>query len=243
MLFVFIQKASGRLIAALAQKVRFANRFVGKRRAKRKQSRGNKQHRQQHSKKPARRVRHGESSHYLDVPNTTTLPRGTAISGCPPLPSIQSGEIAFFAFNFQLSTSYDLHRSVTGPVIGCAIAAPVRRDSNKFAFSAKYHFAGRSASSISINFGSCFNPSACLIIVSWSCRKKVFPNIRNKNTGKKGKFHADTKSIRHKSCRTGVTVARLENHSFPLCISSSRIFGKTKSIVVVTPSPVIRFSN
>src|SRR5258708_29740464 len=84
MLFVFIQEASGRLIAALAQKIRFANRFVGKRRAKRKQSRGNKQQRQQHSKEPARRVRHVESSHYLDVPNTTTLPRRTAISGCPP---------------------------------------------------------------------------------------------------------------------------------------------------------------
>ena len=64
------------------------------------------------------------------------------------------------------SSLYDLHLSVTGPVIGCSIPVPVRRDSSKFAFNAKYHFAGRSASSISINFGSCFNPSACRIIVS-----------------------------------------------------------------------------
>ena len=61
---------------------------------------------------------------------------------------------------------YERQRKVTGPSIGCAIGAPVRRDSIKFAFSAKYHFAGRSASSISINRGLCFNPSACWIIVS-----------------------------------------------------------------------------
>ena len=58
-----------------------------------------------------------------------------------------------------------------------------------------------------------------------------------------GKFHAATKSIRHKSRRTGVTVARLENHSFPLRSISVRIFGSTKSIVVVTVSPVIFASN
>src|SRR6266404_4383923 len=111
---------------------------------------------------------------------------------------------------------HDLHRKVTGPSNGCTISTPVRRDSIKFAFNPKYHLAGRSASSININFGSCFNPSACRIIVSWSCRKKVFPNIRNKLTGKKGKFQAATKSIRHKSRRTGVTVARIENNIFPL---------------------------
>ena len=61
---------------------------------------------------------------------------------------------------------YERQRKVTGPSIGCAIGAPVRRDSIKFAFSAKYHFAGRSASSISINRGLCFSPSACWIIVS-----------------------------------------------------------------------------
>jgi hypothetical protein len=119
------------------------------------------------------------------------------------------------SFTLKLAL-HDLHLNVTGPVIGCTIPDPVRRASNKFAFNPKYHFAGRSASSISINFGSCFNPSACLIIVSWSCRKNVFPNIRNKNTGKNGKFQAATKSIRHKSRLTGVTVARLENHILPL---------------------------
>ena len=61
---------------------------------------------------------------------------------------------------------YERQRKVTGPSIGCAIGAPVRRDSIKFAFSAKYHFAGRSASSINIKRGLCFNPSACWIIVS-----------------------------------------------------------------------------
>jgi len=61
---------------------------------------------------------------------------------------------------------YDRHRSVTGPSIGCTISPPVRRASIKFAFNAKYHFAGRSASSISISRGLCFNPSACRIIVS-----------------------------------------------------------------------------
>ena len=66
----------------------------------------------------------------------------------------------------NLELPYDLHRSVTGPSIGCSIVAPVRRDSIKFAFSAKYHFAGRSASSISIKRGLYFNPSACRIIVS-----------------------------------------------------------------------------
>ena len=62
--------------------------------------------------------------------------------------------------------AYERQRSVTGPSIGCNIGAPVLRDSIKLAFSAKYHFAGRSASSISINRGLCFNPSACWIMVS-----------------------------------------------------------------------------
>jgi len=131
----------------------------------------------------------------------------------------------------------DRQCSVTGPLMGWTIAAPVRRDSSRFAFNPKYHFAGRSASSISINRGLCFNPSACRIIVSWSCRKNFSAKIRKIQTGK-SKFQAATKSIRQRSLRTGVTVARLENHSFPLRISSVRIFGKTKSIVVVTGSPV-----
>src|SRR6266852_5799886 len=67
---------------------------------------------------------------------------------------------------FLTSSSHDRQRNVTGPSIGCTIGPPVRRDSIRLAFSAKYHFAGRSASSISINRGLCFNPSACWIIVS-----------------------------------------------------------------------------
>ena len=62
--------------------------------------------------------------------------------------------------------AHDRQCSVTAPFIGCTIAAPVRRDSSKPAFSPKYHFAGRSASSINISRGLCFNPSACRIIVS-----------------------------------------------------------------------------
>src|SRR6266403_645356 len=41
----------------------------------------------------------------------------------------------------------------------------------------------------------------------------------------------------------GVAVARLENHSFPLRSISVRRFGNTKSIVVVTGSPVILASS
>ena len=80
-------------------------------------------------------------------------------------------------------------------------------------------------------------------MVSWSWRRKMSPNILKIETGRKKRFHAATKSIRHKSRCTGVTVARLENHSFPLRSSSVRIFGSTKSIVVVTGSPVIFLSN
>src|SRR5260370_31506463 len=69
-----------------------------------------------------------------------------------------------------LLPAHDRHLSVTGPSIGCTIGVPVRRDSSKFAFSAKYHFAGRSASSISINRGLYFNPPTCSIIASCSCR-------------------------------------------------------------------------
>src|SRR5882757_3502693 len=114
------------------------------------------------------------------------------------------------------SLLHDRHLNVTGPSIGCTIAPPVRRDSIRLAFSAKYHFAGRSASSISINRGLCFNPSACRIIVSWSWRRKILPNILKIETGRKKRFHAATKSIRQRSRRTGVTVARLENHILPL---------------------------
>src|ERR1700722_15817418 len=111
---------------------------------------------------------------------------------------------------------YERQWSVTGPLIGCGNGSPVRRDSIRFAFSAKYHFAGRSASSINIKCGLCFKPSACWIMVSWSWRKKILPKMRKIDTGKKKRFHAATKSIRHKSRRTGVTVVWLENHSLPL---------------------------
>ena len=126
--------------------------------------------------------------------------------------------------------------------MGCSIGNPLRLASIKFCFNVKYHFAGRSASSISINRGLCFNPSACWIIVSWSCRKNVFANIRKMVMGS-GTFQAARKSIRHRSRLTGVTVVKLENHSFPLRISSVRMFGSTKSIVVVTGAPVIFFNN
>src|SRR5215472_2667852 len=80
-------------------------------------------------------------------------------------------------------------------------------------------------------------------MVSWSWRRNFFANGRKRKTGSRGKFHAATKSIRQRSRRMGVTVARLENHSFPLRSISVRRFGNTKSIVVVTGSPVIFFSN
>src|ERR1700675_1601436 len=77
-------------------------------------------------------------------------------------------------------------------------------------------------------------------MVSWSCRKNFLANTRNTGTTSgihRTRFHAATKSMRHKSRRTGVTVARLENHKCPLRISSSRILGKTKTIIVVVASP------
>src|SRR5215471_21863484 len=79
-------------------------------------------------------------------------------------------------------------------------------------------------------------------MVSWSCRRNVFANIRKIVTGS-GRFHAATKSMRHRSRRTGVTVVKLENHSFPLRISSVRILGSTKSMVVVTGAPVFFFNH
>ncbi len=59
-----------------------------------------------------------------------------------------------------------LHLSVTGPSIGCFIGPPDLSDSSRACFSAKYHFAGLSASSISISAGSNFSPSACWIMVT-----------------------------------------------------------------------------
>ena len=43
-----------------------------------------------------------------------------------------------------------------GRRMGCFISPPVRRESSRDCFSAKYHFAGRSASSMSIRCGLCF---------------------------------------------------------------------------------------
>src|SRR5712692_8544291 len=113
-----------------------------------------------------------------------------------------------FTFNFKLlalnsrskvptrsgrpTLCYDRQRNVTGPSIGCTIAAPVRRDSIRLAFSAKYHFARRSASSISINRELCFTPSARWSIFSESLRRKVFPDIQRTKTGRKNKLHAAT---------------------------------------------------
>src|SRR5207245_11705105 len=82
----------------------------------------------------------------------------------------------------------------------------------------------------------------CWMIVSLAGGKKCRANGQNRKTGN-CRFHAATKSIRHRSRRTGVTVARLENHSFPLRSISVRKFGNTKSIIVVTGSPVIFLSS
>src|ERR1700730_2265213 len=57
------------------------------------------------------------------------------------------------------------HFKMTGPVNGCFISPPVLRASKYAAFNPKYHFAGRSASSISIRCGLRFNPSDCLSMV------------------------------------------------------------------------------
>jgi hypothetical protein len=147
------------------------------------------------------------------------------------------------SLTLEAKNFYQLRQcKVTGPSKGFLISVPVFRDSVKFCFNAKYHFAGRSASSISINRGLSRSPSACWIIVCWSWRRNFSAKALKIHTGS-GTFHAATQSMRHKSRRTGVTVARLENHNFPLRISSNRMFGRTKSIVVVTGSPVIFFNN
>ncbi len=66
-------------------------------------------------------------------------------------------------------------RRVTGPSIGCCIARPLSSASSRARFNAKYHFAGRSASSISIRPGLNLSPSACCTMVSWSWRTKRSP--------------------------------------------------------------------
>src|SRR5271155_381972 len=68
--------------------------------------------------------------------------------------------------------------------------------------------------------------------------------MMNETSGNHGRiFHAATKSSRHKSRRTGVTVVRLDSQYFPARICSKRWFGRTKSMGGVAGSPVMNFSN
>lgn len=67
----------------------------------------------------------------------------------------------------------------------------------------------RPVSSIMINRGLCFNPSAWRIILSWPYRRNSFANIRNIAEGSK-RFQAATKSMWQRSRLTGMTVARLK---------------------------------
>src|SRR5882762_3373363 len=132
-----------------------------------------------------------------------------------------------------------LHFSVTAPAIGCFISSPLRRASRYACFSWKYHFAGRSASSMSIRCGLCFNPSDCSSIVLRSCSTN-FANTNFSSSGPNGtqrkRFHAATTSMRHWLRVMGVTVVRLENQYFPARIVSQRILGRVKSMVVVMES-------
>src|SRR5438445_233139 len=132
-----------------------------------------------------------------------------------------------------------LHFSVTGPAIGCFISTPVRLASRCAALSPKYHFAGRSASSINIKCGLCFKPSLCSSMVRRSCStnfaKTNFNNDGPNGTQRKMFQHATT-SIRQWSRVMGVTVVSEENQYFPARMVSSRRFGSTKSIVVVMES-------
>src|SRR5258706_11022889 len=140
-----------------------------------------------------------------------------------------------------LSESMDqlLHFSVSGPVRGCFISPPVRFASRCAAFNWKYHFAGRSASSISMRCGLCFRPSACSSMVRRSCStnlaKTNFSNSAPKGIQRK-MFQAATTSMRHCSRVMGVTVVSDENQYFPARMVSVRTFGNTKSMVVVMDS-------
>src|SRR5580700_9789121 len=111
-----------------------------------------------------------------------------------------------------------LQCSVTGPAIGCS---PVPR--SRACFSAKYHFAGLSASSISISAGPYFSPAACSTIVSWSWRTNIPPKnfSSGRNSGNQpSTFHAAHTSIRQVDGVTGVTVVRLVHHLLPARIVS-----------------------
>src|SRR5207245_761555 len=111
------------------------------------------------------------------------------------------------------------------------MGAPVRLDSRCAAFNWKYHFAGRSASSISIRLGLCARPRACFSMVCWSWRRNLRAKARKIDTanGTQGKmFHAATKSMRQRSRRIGVTVARLENQYGPKRISSKSMLSSAE---------------
>ena len=129
-----------------------------------------------------------------------------------------------------------LHLSVTGPAIGCFISAPVRFASRCAAFNWKYHFAGRSASSISIRCGLCCKPSACSSMVRRSCSTNLAKtnfNSSDPNGSQRKIFQAATTSMRHWVRVIGVTVVSDENQYLPARIISRRRLGKAKSIVVV----------
>src|SRR4051812_31502141 len=67
-----------------------------------------------------------------------------------------------------------------------------------------------------------------------------FPKCRaigSTNGTKRNRFHADDTSMRQRSRVMGVTVVRLENQYFPARITSVRMFGRIKSMVVVMLSP------
>ena len=67
-----------------------------------------------------------------------------------------------------------------------------------------------------------------------------FPKTNFSRSGTKGtqrnRFQAATTSMRHWVRVIGVTVVRLENQYFPARMVSVRMFGRTKSMVVVMES-------
>src|SRR5205807_9298830 len=107
-----------------------------------------------------------------------------------------------------------LHFNVTGPAIGCFISVPVRFASRCAAFNPKYHFVGRSASSICIKCGLCFSSSDCLSIVCRSCSTnfvKTNFSIPAPNGIERRRFQQATTSMRQCSRVMGVTVVNEEN--------------------------------
>src|ERR1017187_7333423 len=148
-------------------------------------------------------------------------------------PSLQRGE-EFSVPRFQLR-----HLNVTGPPIGCRNSPPVFFISRYALFSPKYHFAGRSASSISMRCGLYFSPSDWSSMVRRSCSTN-FAKTNFSNSGPKGiqrkRFQAATTSMRHWLRMIGVTVVTLENQYLPARMISERRLGRTKSMVVAIDS-------